>query len=132
MKAILTTLFLLFAGITFSQTTSGYTYIDGNGNTYEFNENELKYIPVKPANSSSGTYSGGDPKTVSLSRVDADELKKLFDACIAKKDEQTKENTMGTATIKFKKFKKSMKVMMMANSTAKTALETALVAKKGN
>ena len=36
-----------------------YIYADGSGNKYVFNKNMFEYFPVKPENSSTGTYSGG-------------------------------------------------------------------------
>ena len=42
-----------------------HAYIDGNNNTYEIRE-QLAYLPITPVQSSSGMYSGGEPKTVEL------------------------------------------------------------------
>lgn len=36
-----------------------YRYADGNANEYVFSKNSFEYFPVKPAQSSSGTYDGG-------------------------------------------------------------------------
>src|SRR5688572_19356768 len=38
-----------------------YTYSDGNANKYVISSTSFEYIPVTPAESSSGTYSGGSP-----------------------------------------------------------------------
>ncbi len=38
-----------------------YTYSDGNANKFIVSSASFEYIPVTPAESSSGTYSGGTP-----------------------------------------------------------------------
>lgn len=40
-----------------------YDYADGNGNLYTISSTTITYAPVKPEESSSGVYSGGEPKT---------------------------------------------------------------------
>ncbi len=37
-----------------------YIYADGSANRYVFNKNSFEYIPVKPEESSTGTYDGGE------------------------------------------------------------------------
>ena len=43
-----------------------YEYADGSANRYVITSTQLEYIPVKPEESSTGMYSGGDPKKVTL------------------------------------------------------------------
>ena len=40
-------------------TQSLYEYADGSANLYSLNGNTLSYDPVRPEESSTGTYSGG-------------------------------------------------------------------------
>ena len=63
------------------QKTS-YEYADGNANLYLLTETQLRYVAVLPKESSSGTYSGGVNKTVTISATQFNELKKLFDHAI--------------------------------------------------
>lgn len=56
-----------------------YEYADGSANLYLLTETELKYLPVTPEESSTGQYSGGEPKTVSITPVEFNEMKSLFD-----------------------------------------------------
>lgn len=56
-----------------------YEYADGSANRYLLTETELQYVPVTPAESSTGTYSGGEPKTVLITPVQFNELKSLLD-----------------------------------------------------
>lgn len=64
------------------QKTS-YEYADGSANLYLLTETQLRYVAVVPEESSSGTYSGGGNKTVTISVGQFNELKKLFDQTIA-------------------------------------------------
>jgi len=43
-----------------------FEYADGNGNRYTITRSALSYIPVKPEESSSGTYSGGSPTSITI------------------------------------------------------------------
>ena len=45
---------------------SVYEYADGSGNAYKIQPSSLEYIPVKKEESSSGIYSGGEAKTVTI------------------------------------------------------------------
>ncbi len=44
-----------------------YQYADGSANVYIITSDSLEYIPVKPEESSTGMYSGGEPKKTALS-----------------------------------------------------------------
>lgn len=53
---------LFFAGCK-TEKMNTYQYADGSGNIYNLGNSQtllLEYIPVKPSESSSGTYSGGE------------------------------------------------------------------------
>ncbi len=56
-----------------------YEYADGSANLYLLTEKELRYVPVTPEQSSTGMYSGGDPKTVTISSDQFNELKGLLE-----------------------------------------------------
>lgn len=43
-----------------------YQYADGSANVYRITSDSLEYVPVKPEESSTGMYSGGEPKKVAL------------------------------------------------------------------
>lgn len=59
-----------------------YEYADGSANLYLLTETSLEYLPVKPEESSTGRYSGGDPKTVAVTPAEFNELKDLFDKAL--------------------------------------------------
>jgi hypothetical protein len=59
-----------------------YEYADGSANLYLLTPTHLRYLPVTPENSSTGMYSGGAPKTVSITESQFNQLKKLFDGAL--------------------------------------------------
>jgi hypothetical protein len=61
-----------------------YEYADGSANLYLLTETSLEYLPVKPEESSTGMYSGGDPKKVAVTPAEFNELKDLFDDALKK------------------------------------------------
>lgn len=64
-KIILVVVTILISQTMFAQDTE-FKFIDGNGNTYTVSTNKLDYKPITTIESSSGTYSGGEPKSVSI------------------------------------------------------------------
>lgn len=56
-------------------------YSDGSANSYRFGQDgkdaavTFEYLPVRPENSSTGTYSGGEPKQGSLDSKQSGELR---------------------------------------------------------
>jgi len=62
--------------------TANYEYADGNANVYVITPTELKYIPVTPEESSSGTYSGGEPKNIAISPTQFQTLEALFESAL--------------------------------------------------
>ncbi len=75
--------FILLAGSCMKQTIT-YEYADGSANLYLLTETTLEYLPVKPEESSTGMYSGGDPKTVTVTPAEYNELKDLLDEALEK------------------------------------------------
>lgn len=60
-----------------------YTYADGSANHYVITDSSLQYIPVKPEESSTGMYSGGDPADVKLTKEQFESLKQLLEEAIS-------------------------------------------------
>jgi len=59
-----------------------YEYADGSANLYLLSETELRYLPVTAGQSSTGSYSGGEPQTLSVTSAQFNELKELFDQAL--------------------------------------------------
>lgn len=66
MQKIVGALFFTFI-LTACMSNSTYQYADGSANVYIITSDSLEYIPVKPEESSTGMYSGGEPKKTALS-----------------------------------------------------------------
>ena len=75
------------------------TYIDGSNNTYTISDGKLSYDPVTKEESSSGEYSGGDPKKVMLKDEEEIQLMHLFDKALEDTDSHIETRTMGCGTI---------------------------------
>jgi hypothetical protein len=63
-------------------TSTQYLYSDGSANRYVLSEDTLKYIPIKPEESSTGFYSGGVPKEVHITTEQFATLKGLLTQAI--------------------------------------------------
>lgn len=55
-------------------TPASFDYADGNGNVYSIRGLHLSYKPVSPEESSSGVYSGGEPREIDLTQVQVDSV----------------------------------------------------------
>jgi hypothetical protein len=64
--------------------TRQYEYGDGSGNRYVLTSSTLSYVPVRVEESSSGTYSGGDPKEILLKGNQFNSIRELLDKAISK------------------------------------------------
>jgi hypothetical protein len=63
-----------------------YHYADGSANVYDVTESSLEYIPVRPEQSSTGMYSGGNPGKISLTTEQFNSIKDLMEVAIRKTD----------------------------------------------
>ena len=73
--------YTLFSVLTFScmNKSPQYEYADGSANVYRITNSTLNFIPIKPEESSSGTFSGGVPKTVQLTSSQFDEIRTVME-----------------------------------------------------
>lgn len=61
-----------------------YHYADGSANLYVITSDSLEYVPVKPEESSTGFYSGGDPKKVALTPQQFRSIRALLETAKSK------------------------------------------------
>src|SRR5687768_1138821 len=80
MRSLILVLLVNFACM---KTTNRYIYADGSANRYIITSNTLEYDPIKPEESSTGMYSGGDPKTVSISAGQFDSIRHVFENAVS-------------------------------------------------
>jgi len=97
----------------FISAQDNYIYSDGNSNSYNISETQIKYDPVTKENSSSGNYSGGEAKSKSLSQKDFEKLNSLFKEAIAAKTEQQSDRVMQSGLLIHKKGKKTMEQIVL-------------------
>ncbi|MBK8927441.1 MAG: hypothetical protein IPM74_16450 [Crocinitomicaceae bacterium] len=104
-----------------------YIYVDGNNNEFIIRTDSLIYNPVSPAESSSGEYSGGEPKSTPLSESEFDSISALVKSIIKDKKNQIDTRLMGCGTLVIGK--KSL--FVDSNSSLKIELENYLRTKLG-
>lgn len=76
-----------------------YEYADGNANRYVIADEAVHYIPVTPAQSSTGFYSGGEPALVTITPAQFQSLQKLLEEAIADSTCHSAERPKGTGMI---------------------------------
>jgi hypothetical protein len=103
-----------------------YTYLDGSGNKYELIKSELVFYPVKKENSSTGEYSGGVWKKVSITAEEIKLVKAAFEKAIKAKSEQQQDREMMSGLVMKEKKKKKTEVILKSDSEAKKELEEVL------
>jgi hypothetical protein len=84
--SLLPALFLLLISFCKTPMNISYTYSDGSGNQFLISPGSFEYIPVKPENSSSGIYDGGDPLKKKISKKEFKSLSQLLERGISEKD----------------------------------------------
>lgn len=103
-----------------------YQYADGSGNVYALRGKDLSYNPVTPAESSTGTYSGGVPKTVSLTSLQAETVIRLIEKGMNAADEQSESRDKGTGVIAIESGNKKRECNLRMDSKAKEDIELLL------
>lgn len=78
-----------------------YQYIDGNGNLWRITKDSVQYVPIKPENSSSGFYSGGEPFEKKLEEAVFQHVETLFLEALRSNPATGSDHqlTKGTATV---------------------------------
>jgi hypothetical protein len=88
------------------QTPWAIRYHDGNANGFRFwqqrpgDDVRFEYSPVQPANSSSGTYSGGEPRSGTVELAVADALWNLVERLEADRSLHASARAMGTGAVR--------------------------------
>lgn len=103
-----------------------YEYADGSGNRYILTTSSLSYIPVKPEESSSGIYSGGEPKEILLKETQFNSIQALLLNAVSNRSIHMQERVKmsGLITIVHKEERKQY--ILQPGSEGQTAIETLL------
>ena len=86
-----------------------YLYTDQNNNQYNISASEIRYNPIEPSESSSGTYSGDEKITLKITPEAFKEISKQADALLLTSKEFTSARRMLTAIISVTKGGKTKK-----------------------
>lgn len=108
----------IFFMTTFLSAQLNYIYSDGSSNNYIISETQLKYDPVTPKESSSGTYSGGEAKTKTIAKSDFEKINVLFKEAFATKADHQQNREMMTGLLIRKKGKKTIEQIVLKSSSA--------------
>jgi hypothetical protein len=119
-------LLLLLINLSCMKPTHQYIYADGSANRYIIKPTTLEYDPVKPEESSTGMYSGGDPKSISISPEQFDSICNLLDKAIRNKAAHIQDRMKTSGQITVVKGDTSTQVILSPTSEEKKAIEDLL------
>jgi hypothetical protein len=117
---------LLLVNLSCMKSDHHYVYADGSANRYIITHGTLEYDPVTPEESSTGTYSGGDPKTVSISAEQFDSINRLLDQAIANKAVHIEGRIKTSGAISIVKGGTHTQVILAPGCAEKEAIESLL------
>lgn len=103
---------------------NSYEYIDGNGNVYAISSTSIVYDPITPIESSTGTYSGGEPYFAAIEPKQYSDLVLVFNKCIDDPSGQSTTRSMGTGTLIV--LPKKTTYIFEMNSSQKRLIEDAI------
>jgi hypothetical protein len=104
-----------------------FQYADGAANLYLLRADSLEYRPVTPAESSTGIYSGGEPKTVPVPPAARAELVALLERALAAA-QPTPGRAKGTGWVAKGDGPEKQEVILAMNSPLKAQIEAYLKA----
>lgn len=105
-----------------------YRYADGSANVYRITGPEpyrFKYIPVKPEQSSSGTYDGGEPVDREIDEEVFSRVAELIDGAMSRASDDQKR-LMGSGMISSNKGGVSLRANLARRSKDNIAIESYL------
>src|SRR5687768_4200806 len=117
---------VLFVSVSCMKSAYQYTYSDGSANRYIITPGTLEYDPVTPEESSTGTYSGGDPKTRSISPEQFDTIRDLLEKAISNTAVHIEDRIKTSGAISVVKGNARTQVILAPGSDEKEAIENLL------
>ena len=103
-----------------------YTYIDGSANSYEVTAESVHYVPIKPENSSSGSYDGGEEWARGIDHATFHKLEILFLEAIKDTSGHIENRIKGSGMIIYFDDDTEKSVVLASGSNSKDTLESAL------
>jgi len=106
-----------------------YNYFDGSGNKYVLRiEGEiiLEYVPIKPFQSSSGIYDGGDFIKKIITKLEYDEITSILEEAIQNEESHVENRVMMSGMIKIEGKSDTKICIIRPNSEQKDKIEKKL------
>lgn len=107
-----------------SNSSVTVSYYDGSANGYIFRGGAVEYRPVKPEESSSGTYSGGKPFKRPLDAATSAKIAHAFNTAIEAKAAHIEDRVMMSGVISIECGDESRKWIIAPRSAELEAIET--------
>lgn len=105
-------------------------YADGSGNVYRVTPEPkatISYDPIKPANSSSGTYDGGEPVAdLPLNKADHDRILAAVRAAVLNRKVHIEDRVMMSGAVTIRQGDKDTNFILRPGCAEQKTLETAL------
>ncbi len=117
---------LLLLNLSCMRPDYNYVYADGSANRYIITPDSLKYDPVTPQESSTGTYSGGDPKRVSISAEQFKSISQLLDKAVANTTVHIEDRIKMSGAISIVKGDSRTQIILAPGCAEKEAIESLL------
>lgn len=118
--------FLINLMLTACMNTTTYQYADGSSNVYILKPDSLEYIPVRPEESSTGFYSGGDPKKTVLSPEEFRHVSTLLEAARRKLEIHVSDRIKNSGQITTLSGTKKTRFVIKPGCKEMTEIETEL------
>lgn len=103
-----------------------YTYADGSANRYVITASSLQYLPVKPEESSTGMYSGGDPANVNLTEAQFKSVQQLLEKAISATDNHITDRIKMSGAVTRITASDTVTIILKPGAPEQAALESAL------
>lgn len=117
---------MLFSQCKDEKIKMNYTYVDQNNNRYYISQFTIDYRPIKPSESSSGVYDGGEEKTVTLSELNYAEIVTLAEQILKNKYHENLKREMLTAVLYSKDQNDNKRSVILKPSEKRTQFENLL------
>ena len=108
-KIPISSFFILFMGVCQAQQTK-IDYYDSPGNVYHISKTTIQYVAMTPKESNSGTYNGGENKTIKINPQQLATIKSFVYKLRMDKANQTTERLKGNGAIAINKLSFQIKM----------------------
>lgn len=94
-------------------------YTDQNNNSYSLSVSQINYRAIKPEQSSSGTYSGGNDRRVNISKKQFEKILTLAEQLFEDPSSHAERREMGTSILKMSQSINDKRVILYPSETRK-------------